>query len=267
MRLQQRIIYAFKFLRYRLFARHRKGHGIHSPFLFKLVHQVWQQEIPPADEQKMKHLARSNPSDHAIVDCNRAGAGSHISQKKMRRISSIFQSSGIPNRYGRLLHRVTAFYQPQLVLEFGTSLGISSAWMALGCPRARVYSVEAVPALAEKARQNHQEIDVQNIQVVTMDFNALIHKNELPQAASCLIFIDGDHTFKATLELFKYAVQNFYSEQLVVIIDDIHWSAGMEQAWKQIQQHERVRVTLDIFRMGLVFFDSNLSRQNFIIKY
>ena len=53
----------------------------------------------------------------------------------------------------------------------------------------------------------------------------------------------------------------------MIVLGDIHWSAEMEQAWKQIQAHPRVQLTLDLFDVGLVFFNEQPQKQHFILEF
>jgi len=263
----RRLNFALKYLKYILLASHRRGHGIHSPFAFNLIHNVWQQHLNAGILEKLRFLDAKNRKDSILVNVRRVGAGSLVTKKEMRSVSSIFRSASIPKRYGRLLYATTAYFKPDMVLEFGTSLGISSAWLALGNPQCELYTVEAIAALAEKARENHRAIGLQNTHILNLDFEQFMQEFDLPKKKKYLLYIDGNHTRKATLQMFDFALQHLYTRHLVVIIDDIHWSAGMEQAWQQIQKHHQVTLTLDIFRMGFVFFNSDLYPQNFIINY
>ena len=53
----------------------------------------------------------------------------------------------------------------------------------------------------------------------------------------------------------------------VFVFDDINWSEGMKRAWNEIKNHPKVTVTIDLFMMGLVFFDPDLSKQDFVLRY
>jgi predicted O-methyltransferase YrrM len=81
-----------------------------------------------------------------------------------------------------------------------------------------------------------------------------------------MVFLDGDHTYKGTLGYFEQIAAKAHNET-VVVLDDIHWSAEMEAAWKHIQQKDEVTVSIDLFRIGIIFFKKELSKQNFMIKY
>jgi hypothetical protein len=52
-----------------------------------------------------------------------------------------------------------------------------------------------------------------------------------------------------------------------VVIDDIHYSEEMEEAWEEIKRSEKVSVTLDIFRMGIVFFREGINHSDYTIRY
>jgi hypothetical protein len=41
----------------------------------------------------------------------------------------------------------------------------------------------------------------------------------------------------------------------------------MEEVWKEIQDHPSVIITIDLFRMGLVFFKEGLSKEDFILHF
>jgi hypothetical protein len=53
----------------------------------------------------------------------------------------------------------------------------------------------------------------------------------------------------------------------VIIIDDIYSSTGMKEAWNEIKKFEMVTVTIDIYRMGIVFFREGMKRNDYIIRY
>ena len=79
------------------------------------------------------------------------------------------------------------------------------------------------------------------------------------------IFIDGNHQEKPTLAYFEKCLPFAHNNSLF-IFDDIHWSEGMENAWQQIQQHDAVHVTVDLFYLGLVFLKKEQSKEHFRIR-
>ena len=58
------------------------------------------------------------------------------------------------------------------------------------------------------------------------------------------------------------------NENSILIFDDIHWSQGMCQAWKSIQQDPQVKLSIDLFFFGVLFFKNDFKeKQHFILKY
>ncbi len=82
-----------------------------------------------------------------------------------------------------------------------------------------------------------------------------------------LAYIDGNHRKTPTLSYFRQFQQRS-TDNSIFIFDDIHWSEGMEEAWKEIQQHPAVTLTVDLFFIGLVFFRKDFkAKQHFVIRF
>jgi hypothetical protein len=41
----------------------------------------------------------------------------------------------------------------------------------------------------------------------------------------------------------------------------------MTDAWEEIKTHPKVTTTIDLFFMGVVFFNSELSKEDFVLKF
>ena len=79
--------------------------------------------------------------------------------------------------------------------------------------------------------------------------------------------MDGNHRKIATLNYFSY-LKTKCAPASIIIFDDIHWSLEMEEAWEQIKQEESVTLTIDLFFIGLVFFNPDFKeKQHFTIRF
>jgi predicted O-methyltransferase YrrM len=138
--------------------------------------------------------------------------------------------------------------------------------MAASCSGATVHTMEGCPALSDIARTNFEEAGLNNIKLLTGEFDevlpAILDKNIKPG----LVFIDGNHRKKPVLEYFRRIVE-ISDNKTVIVIDDIHYSKEMEEAWINIKQSESVSVTIDLFRMGIVFFREGMNHNDYIIRY
>ena len=69
-------------------------------------------------------------------------------------MSEIARYSPVPEKYGILLSNFASEFGKHLIIELGTSFGISTMYMAASCPEAVVYTIEGCPETAAIAEQN-----------------------------------------------------------------------------------------------------------------
>jgi len=194
------------------------------------------------------------------------GAGSHFSSLNKRSIASIAKLASKNEKYGQLLFRLVNNFQPQTILELGSSLGFSCIYMASACKNAKLITIEGSHEIARIAQENIAESGLTNITLLNGKF-----EDELNNAINQLgkldfVFFDGNHQKEATLFYFEECLK-YHHQKSVFVFDDIHWSRGMQEAWEQIKAHPEVFVTIDLFFLGLVFFRKEQAKENFIIRY
>jgi predicted O-methyltransferase YrrM len=181
-------------------------------------------------------------------------------------VRKIVKTSSVSRKYGRLLFRLAKNFGPVSILELGTSLGISSSYLALGNPEGTVTTIEGCEETAAFAKKNFEAIHLANVRIINSRFEDVL-SYLLPEIGVLgMVFFDGNHRKEATLSYFHQCLP-FIRDDSVFIFDDIHWSEEMEEAWRQIREHESVKVTVDLFRMGLVFFREGLSKEDFILRF
>jgi len=65
-----------------------------------------------------------------------------------------------------------------------------------------------------------------------------------------------------------YAALKKINTQSILIFDGIHDSKEMEASWETIKMHKEVKLTIDLFKLGIVFFrQEQLEKENFIIRF
>lgn len=186
-------------------------------------------------------------------------------KSRLTSVSEICTSSSAAKKTTSLLQRVSAWQQPASILELGTSLGLSTAAFALSCPQAKIFSIEACHEVADIARRNMQNLSIKNVEILTSEIGMVVDSfTDLSQPV--LVYFDANHACKPTMEYFN-SLLPLADENCIFIFDDIHWSADMEIAWKQICAHPQTTICLDLFQTGIVFFNSAFSKQIFKIRY
>ena len=253
---------AMRYVNYRRRAQNR--HGVHSPFVYELIEKVFK----PRDCQNreaIKSLRKELLRDHSEILIKDLGAGSRIDNGASRKVSKLVKVSATPMKQAALLQRLVDFLGCKSILELGTNLGITTAVLASAKSKPHVVSIEGAPKLAERAVKNLEKLNL-NVEIISGSF-----EDKLALALSNLkkvdmAYIDGNHQKEATLSYFKEISEKIHNDS-VVVVGDIHWSEGMEEAWEEIKKLSQVRVTIDIFDVGLVFFRREMTPEHFTIYY
>jgi predicted O-methyltransferase YrrM len=256
-----------KYFHYFLTASNGKGHGIHSPFVFDFVKNVLndKQSYPPY--QSIEKIRKKLLADSTLIEVEDFGAGSSVIKTNKRVVSAIAASSLKPKKYAQLLYRIVKYYKPDTIVELGTSFGITTAYLASANPISKVYTCEGSGGIASIAKQNFELLHLHNIALATGDFKDSFSPllSKIPTVD--FGFVDGNHRKVPTVDYFIQLLKHTIPASILVF-DDIHWSAEMEEAWETIKRHPQVTLTIDLFFIGLVFFNTDFNhKQDFIIRF
>jgi predicted O-methyltransferase YrrM len=184
----------------------------------------------------------------------------------LRKVADITRYSAIPRKYGILLSNMAEAFGKQFIIEFGTSLGISTMYLATSCPDARVITIEGCSETSSIASANFREAGLKNITLLNGPFDEVLPEIRREKTPPGLVFIDGNHRKEPIISYFNQ-VAEISDKNSVVIIDDINSSREMAEAWYEIKNHKNVTATVDVFRMGIVFFREGLNHFNYVVSY
>ena len=254
------------FLKYSL--RSQSKYRIHSPFVFDFYKNVLKDTHSYPQYRLINRLRKELESVSRFIKRKDLGARckDFPGDQRFVRVRDIVHRASVSQKKGELLFRLVKRYAPGNILELGTSLGISSIYLGLAAPESRIVTIEGCIDSANVAQENFDRAGLKNIHIITGNFEdkLAVALDEMP--APDLVFFDGNHKMKPTLAYFEQCLQHIYPGT-VFVFDDIHWSKGMEEAWKVICQHPKVKVTIDIYQMGFVFFREELSKEDFILRF
>jgi predicted O-methyltransferase YrrM len=262
----------------------KNEHAVHSPFVFNLIAKCFYDKKakpdPSGSEQAKQYKVLQNYRNSLLANKNTIevtdfGAGSKVFKSNTRQIAQIGKTAGISSKRAELLFRITNYFQPESILEIGTSLGLATSALALGNPNARIITLEGCPTTMAIAKNQLQLFNFENVECITTEFNDFLQictrdqrsnwRSNLKSEIYNLIYFDGNHSKKATLDYFELLLPTI-SNETVWIFDDIHWSTEMEDAWEIIKNHPKVTVTIDTFQWGLVFFRREQPKEHFVIR-
>lgn len=244
-----------------------KGHGVHSPFVYLFIKEVLNKKANhhklDAIELYRKELLQNNE----MVDVWDRGAGSRQSAKSMRSVQQIAKVAIKPKKYSLLLHKIATYYKPSEILEMGTSLGITTCYLAASNNNTKVVTMEGAPSVASKAKNTFSRLGMSNVEMIEGDFDETLpsYLKSIDQLG--IAYVDGNHRYAPTINYFKQLLEKA-GDQSIIIFDDIHWSKEMEKAWEEIKQDAQVTLTIDLFFIGLVFVrQAQKEKEHFVIRY
>ena len=257
------------FVRHFLTAWNTTGEGIHSPYLFRLVRFVIRDENTFycfADIENRRRLLLACDDVLQVVDYG--SAGSPEGTLVQRRVSEIAATHLESPKVGQMLFRIVNFmaqesHRPLHIMELGTSLGITTAYLASANSKNRVVTFEGSEAVLRVAQGVWKALKLENIEWVqgAIDDTLFIRAREEWDLA----YVDANHTYEATLRYVHHLLPRM-NEKGIIAIDDIHHSEEMERAWLELKQDQRVTTSMDLYHMGLLFVDKHYLKRHYKIR-
>lgn len=258
---------AKKYFHYYLSSSNGKGHGIHSPFVFDFVKHVLNDKQNYPAYQPIEKIRKQLLTDSTVIEVEDFGAGSSVIKTNKRVVGAIAASSLKPKKYAQLLYRMVQYYKPTTIVELGTSFGITTAYLASANAASKVFTCEGSAAIASIAKHNIEALQLNNVQLSEGDFAKTLSPLLSNLNTVNFAFADGNHRKEPTLEYFNQLLKHA-TPATILVFDDIHWSGQMEEAWQAIKQHSAVTLTIDLFFIGIVFFNADINhKQHFTIRF
>jgi predicted O-methyltransferase YrrM len=209
-----------------------------------------------------------------VVDFVDYGSGKRVLTSKVhdvRRVRDIAKRSLAKKKYAQMLFRLVNWLGHQLreekggltIVELGTSFGVTTAYLAGVDKNDKVYTYEGCEAVAKIAKENWKILGMNNIESRIGEIREEKLYSDIKNVD--VAFIDANHTYEATLKYFDVLASKVH-EKSVIVVDDIHYTEEMEKAWIEICGDDRVTSTIDLYQMGLVFFDQHYWKRNYKMR-
>ena len=268
------LIYRLKsWIRFHLTAWNTGGEGVHSPYLFEWIRLIMSDKNGYYIWQEIEACRQNLLQDERLVEFVDYGMGRRVAGGvSSKLVKSIAKNSLASKKYAQMLFRLVNWLGHELqrpndkgliIVELGTSLGITTAYLASSNSRNKVLTFEGCEAVAKIALESWNQLNISNIECVVGEINVEQLRSILQQVD--IAFIDANHTYASTRDYFNVLADKVHQKS-VIVVDDIHHSEEMERAWKEICADERVTTTMDLYQMGLVFFDKHYWNRNYKIR-
>ena len=240
-------------------------HSLHSPFLYPFYTQV----IKPDSKTGFEVIEKQRKAllqDHNLIEIEDMGAGSRLGKTNQRKVSQIAKHAATPARFSRLLNRIINHFDYKNIVELGTSLGLNAAYLASAKEDVQLFTFEGSTSVANLAKQNLGELNCTNYQLIEGNIDNTLAQwiESAPQID--LAYIDANHRYEPTLRYFELLLPKMASSGMIVL-DDIHWSKEMNDAWEALKIHPQVSLSIDLFEAGLLFLDLDLTKESYILEF
>jgi predicted O-methyltransferase YrrM len=240
-------------------------HGLHSPFVFELYTKTVQNHEFPYYEQLEQHYFELLSDEHFINNKN-PGAGTSLHKTTRVPIKRLAKHSIKSLPWRQLICRLIEERKPKIIIELGTSFGITTAYIATTCPDATVYTFEANPSLVELSKEFFTLAGIKNVEIIEGNIDETLPAFLISHPQIDVAYIDANHRFAPTIKYVE-RIMECVSWKGLIIMDDIYWSYPMTKAWKAISNKKMVTVSIDLWQIGLLYFHTGQVKENFKLRF
>lgn len=206
----------------------------------------------------IENLRKSLKKDSRVLEVTDFGTG----KSGAKNLKDIARYSLKEPKFAQLLFRMARFAKAETLLELGTSLGITTSYLAAANPNSRCITMEGCSEIAQIAQENFDVLQLKNVDVVVGDINENLSTVLGSLDKIDFLFLDANHRSDAVLSYFAQCLSKIH-DTTILIVDDIYWSKDMAYAWNEIKNHELVTATIDLYQLGIVFFNPTLHKKNY----
>jgi len=251
----------FAYLKYWLVKEDR--YSIQSPLAYNLYNGLltFAKESVGRDLD-LEEFRKILLNDHEILEIEDFGAGSKKLKSINRKTSSVTKYSTSSRKFSQLYQYFCLRTPAKTVFELGTCVGINTRYLSRST-RGQLLTFEGSHALWQKAQQNSPPDNTQYIYGNIYSTLPLKLRESNPVD---FVLIDATHTYQGTLSYFE-EILPFIHDSSIIAVADIHWSAEMNAAWEEIKRNPKVVLSLDFYECGILIFDDNYKKGEYILHY
>ncbi len=237
-------------------AKHRGGHGIHSPFLFRLITEVIESKTSHPEYTLLRQLDLT--SNHLLkADSTIQLLQSNNQQTTKRAIKGLCKID-LSMRHRKLIFRLVSEFKPQSAIHFGPTLGHNLAALALANANMPVYYSSGQSPIDLLTGIMLKELKISTILNIPKDSDA-------PMKPEFILINYPNDPIIATKHLNEHLKNPGKNDVLLLV--GIHESKEMKTVWESLLLNEKVRVTLSLFNLGVAIFQDKLQKENFKLKF
>ncbi|WP_106829995.1 O-methyltransferase [Parabacteroides pacaensis] len=243
--------------------RYRKGFGVHSPFVFNLITKVIDERSPyyrfyDIELERSKLLYHQEPITYPDRQ--------NKYKLRTRTIAEIVRKEAISQKHGALLFRLANYFKSKYILQLGPTVGLSTLYLTSYDTGLKCIVLENIPQFARIAGELFGKQSRNPIDLRTGNYQELLPAalKEMPQVD--FIFFNTLYEQHNNLILFEEAVK-YVNPDTVFVFEGIRANSQMKSFWREACRHPAVTVTVDLYSLGIIFFNPKLHKRDYIVYF
>jgi predicted O-methyltransferase YrrM len=168
-------------------------------------------------------------------------------------------------KQGALLFRLTNHFRSENILQIGASTGLSTLYLTSYRQGVKCVALEKNPECAGAARRLYEKAARTPIDLRVGDYQAILPG--ILREMKTVDFVFFNTCREASNASLFYTCAEYAQSDTVFVFDGIKRNCSMRELWKMICAHPGVTVTLDLYSMGIVFFNEKLHKRNYNVYF
>lgn len=210
--------------------RHHRGHGIHSPFVYNLVRKVIEEKTPYYAYDDLEEYLDKHPG--------------------LRHATS---------KYNRLSFRLINYFEAKRIVEIGSGYGINTLYLTAPATDIICTCIEPSPEKVAMAKELYKDW---NRKILLSDTNIL---ENIAEKQDC-IFIDINDYQHIESDLLLNIV-SLCHDNTFIVVKGIRTNKRTCALWKKISNIDGRTAMLDLFNIGIIFFNKKLYCWDYQISF
>jgi len=211
---------------------------VHSPFVYDFVENV-------LEDKRQYYFFKTIEQYRKLI----SNDSQKIGGKEEKLVGTLAKLKGINKTTGQFLFRLVHHYKPTSALLIGAFPGIATLYQSTPSYKMQVDALESDTAIAPSLQHYFKEIGAKNIQLQFGEIDFLAKTFVQRPSKLPYIYLKELPSREIVEGLLKKC-----TEDACLVLEDPYADDQRITFWNWLKENELVTLTIDTYRLGLVFF-------------